>query len=129
MSPQVSVLLVSNPGRISDGLRTLLRTIPAVDTIYQATDGNSATRIIKENHPALVLLESRLFEGDMQRIASQIKTMPCETRYILLVDNLRQQAMAETTGVDTVLLSGFSAGEFLATVEMLLSHQTTLVDH
>jgi len=122
---QIPVLLVTNPGRIRDGLRALLRTIPQIGTIYQATDGSSATQIISKNHPALVLWESSLFKNDMHRISNRLKTVPPETRCILLIDNLRQQAMAELTGADTVLLSGFSAWDFLVTVEKLLPQTTT----
>jgi DNA-binding NarL/FixJ family response regulator len=121
---QIPVLLVTQPGRIRDGLRALLRTIPQIGTIYQATDGASATQIIAKNHPALVLWESKLFKDDMQHIANRIKTIPPETRCILLIDNLRQQTVAESTGVDTVLLSGFSAWDFLLTVEELLPQKT-----
>ena len=121
---QIPVLLVTQPGRIRDGLRALLRTIPQIGTIYQATDGSSATQIIRKNHPALVLWESKLFKNDMQCISNRMKSVPPETRSILLIDNLRQQAMAELTGVDTVLLSGFSAWDFLVTVEKLLPQKT-----
>jgi DNA-binding response OmpR family regulator len=133
MFPQIAVqapvLLVTKPGRISDGLRTLLRIIPGVGTIYQATDGPAASQIIAENHPALVLLESKLFDNDMERIATQIKTTPFETRYILMVDHLREKSMADITGADTVLLSGFSAEEFLVTVEKLLPQKTVVANY
>jgi DNA-binding NarL/FixJ family response regulator len=121
---QIPVLLVTSPGRIRDGLRALLRTIPQIGTIYQAADGASATQIISKKHPRLVLWESKLFRNDMHRISNRIKTIPPETRCILLIDNLRQQSMAEATGVDTVLLSGFSAWDFLVTVEKLLPQRT-----
>jgi DNA-binding NarL/FixJ family response regulator len=121
---KISVLLVTNPGRIRDGLRALLRTIPEIGTIYQATDESSATQMITKNQPTLVLWESNLFKNDMHRISNQIKTVPAETRCILLVDNIRQQSMAEMTGADTVLLFGFSAWDFLVTVEKLLPQKT-----
>jgi len=117
---QIPVLLVTNPGRIRDGLRTLLRTIPEIGTIYQATDGPSVSQIITKNHPALVLMDSKLFKTDMP---GQIKTISPETRCILMIDNLQQQSMANGTDVDTVMFSGFSAREFLVTVESLLSNE------
>ena len=122
---QIPVLLVTNPGRIRDGLRALLRTIPQIGTIYQATDGSAATQIITKNQPMLVLWESKLFKDDVHSISNQIKTVPSGTRCILLIDNLRQQSLAELTGIDTVLLSGFSAWDFLVTVEKLLPQKVT----
>ena len=118
---QTPVLLVTHPGRIQDGLRALLRTIPKVGTIYQAADGASASQIILKNHPALVLLDSKLSQIDIANISSQLKTIAPDTRCILMVDNMHQQTNDPLPHVDTVLLSGFSAWDFLMTVEKLLS--------
>jgi chemotaxis response regulator CheB len=117
---QISVLLVTNPGRIRDGLRALLRTIPQIETIYQATDESSASVIIARDHPALVLMDSKCFTSDM---ASRVKLISPKARCILMIDNLQQQSIANGTDVDTVMLSGFSAWEFLMTVENLLSEE------
>jgi DNA-binding NarL/FixJ family response regulator len=117
------VLIVAHPGRIRDGLRALLRAIPEIGTVLQANDSPSASQIIAEYHPDLVLIDSKLVNSDIQSMPKKIKAMSPETRCILLVDNLQQQAMADVTGADTVLLSGFSAWEFMVTVEKLLSRE------
>jgi DNA-binding NarL/FixJ family response regulator len=117
------VLIVAHPGRIRDGLRALLRAIPEIGAILQANDSPSASQIIAEHHPDLVLIDSKLVNNDIQNMPQKIKAMSPETRCILLVDNLQQQAMADVTDADTVLLSGFSAWEFLVTVEELLSRE------
>ncbi len=118
---QISVLLITHPGRIQDGLRALLRTIPQIGPIYQAADSSSAAGIIQQHHPALVLLDSKLIQNDMTDIACRIKTMSPETRCVLLVDNPHQPTKAQTTCADTILLSGFSAWNFLKKVENLLT--------
>jgi DNA-binding NarL/FixJ family response regulator len=117
------VLIVAHPGRIRDGLRALLRAIPEIGTVLQANDSPSASQIIAEYHPDLVLIDSKLVSSDTQSMPKKIKAMSPETRCILLVDNLQQQAIADGTGADTVLLSGFSAWEFMVTVEKLLPQE------
>jgi DNA-binding NarL/FixJ family response regulator len=120
IAPQTSVLLITHPGRIQDGLRALLRTIPEIGDIYQATDESSASVIIARDHPALVLMDSKCFTSDM---ASRVKSISPKARCILMIDNLQQQSIANGADVDTVMLSGFSAWEFLMTVENLLSEE------
>ena len=115
------VLIIAHPGRIRDGLRALLRAIPEIGAILQANDSPSASQIIAEYHPDLVLIDSKLVNSNIQSMPKEIKAMSPHTRCILLVDNLQQQSMADVTGADTVLLSGFSAWEFMVTVEELLS--------
>jgi DNA-binding NarL/FixJ family response regulator len=115
------VLIVARPGRIRDGLRALLRAIPEIGAILQANDSPSASQIISEYHPDLVLIDSKLVNSDIKSMPEEIKAMSPHTRCILLVDNFQQQSMADVTGADTVLLSGFSAWEFMVTVEKLLS--------
>ena len=114
-------LIVASPGRIRDGLRIMLRAVPRVEIILQANDGPSALPIIAESHPALVLLDSKLANNDIQSVSRQIKQESPNTRCIMLVDNIQQQWMAKIADADTVLTIGCPAGEFLDTVEGLLS--------
>ncbi|MBN1217749.1 MAG: hypothetical protein JXM69_02380 [Anaerolineae bacterium] len=114
-------LIVASPGRIRDGLRTLLRAVPRIETIFQASDGPSASRIIKDWHPALVLLDSKLANNDIQSVSRQIKTESPQTRCIMLVDHAQQQWMAKIAEADSVLTIGCPAGEFFTTVEGVLA--------
>jgi DNA-binding NarL/FixJ family response regulator len=114
-------LIVANPGRIRDGLRTMLRAMPRLEPILQASDGPAALEIIEKNHPALVLLDSALANNDLQSVSRQIKSQSPHIRCILLVDNARQQWLAKVADADRVLTIGCPAGEFFATVEQLLA--------
>lgn len=115
-------LIVAHPGRIRDGLRTLLRATPRIETVFQADDGPSALKIITEYHPALVLLDSKLANNDIQSVSRHIKTESPQTRCIILVDHARQQWMAKVADADSVLPVGCPAGEFFATVEGVLAY-------
>ena len=118
---KMPALIVANPGRIRDGLKTLLRAVPNIETIFQANDGPSALAIIIEHQPALVLLDSKLANNDLQSVSRQIKTESPQTRCIMLVDNVQQRWMAKIADADSVLPVGCPAGEFFDTVEGLLS--------
>ena len=115
-----AALIVARPSRIRDGLRALLKAVPEIGGVFQANDGPSALNIIVERQPALVLLDFKLANNDIQNIARQIRAESPQTRCIIIVDNNRQRWMAKVADVDSVLLRGFSAEELFTTIEELL---------
>jgi DNA-binding NarL/FixJ family response regulator len=116
----VPVLIVANPGRIRDGLKAMLRAIPRIEIVLQANDGPAALKIIAECQPALVLLDSKLANNDIQSVSRQIKAKSPQTRCIVLIDNARQQWMAKVADADSALTIGCPAGEFFTAIEGLL---------
>jgi CheY-like chemotaxis protein len=120
LNSNAPALIVASPGRIRDGLKTMLRAIPRIENVLQANDGPAAIKIITEYHPVLVLLDSHLANNDIQSVSRQIKAKSPHTRCIMLVDNARQQWMAKVADADRVLTIGCPAGEFFAAIEGLL---------
>jgi DNA-binding NarL/FixJ family response regulator len=120
VNPSAPALIVASPGRIRDGLKTMLRAIPRIESVLQANDGPAALKIITEHHPVLVLLDSHLANNDIQSVSRQIKANSPQTRCVMLVDNARQQWMAKVADADRVLTIGCPAGEFFAAIEGLL---------
>lgn len=119
-------LIVANPGRIRDSLKTMLRAVPSIKTVYQANDAPTASKIITEYHPSLVLLDSKLANNDIQSVSRQIKTESPQTRFVVLVDNIQQQWMAKVADADTVLAIGCPAAKFFTTIEELLAQEATI---
>ena len=118
-------LIVASPGRIRDSLTTMLRAVPCIRTIYLANDGPSASKIIADYRPALVLLDSKLANNDIQSVSRQIKATSPQTRCVMLVDNVHQQWMAKIADADTALTIGCPATKFFTTIEGLLAQSTT----
>jgi len=130
LPPQVNhfapALIVASPGRIRDSLKTMLRAVPNIETVYQANDAPTASKIITEYHPSLVLLDSKLANNDIQSVSRQIKIESPQTRFVVLVDNIQQQWMAKVADADTVLAIGCPATIFFTTIEGLLSQESTI---
>jgi DNA-binding NarL/FixJ family response regulator len=114
-------LIVASPGRIRDSFKIMLRAVPRIQTILQANDGPSASKIIAEYHPVLVLLDSRLANNDIQSVSRQIKAKSPQTRCVMLVDNFQQQWMAKIADADTVLPIACPAAKFFTVIEGLLA--------
>lgn len=122
MADQFTAFVVAKPGRIRDGLIALLRAIPEIGTIEPL--GNDASVLARlSHHPqTLVLLDARLMNQEVWTVIKQVKSHQPQVhcKYLVLADNNFQQRMAVAAGADGVLLAGFPANEFFATVENLL---------
>jgi DNA-binding NarL/FixJ family response regulator len=117
---RVSALIVARPGRMRNGLRALLRTIPRIEIVGQVDQGSAALGMVTLERSALVLLDSSLPFEEMRMALKQIKAEWPQTRCIVLVDNLQQQGMAQAAGADGVLLKGFAAETLFMTIDEVL---------
>ena len=120
MDNPVLALIVAHPGPVRDGLRALLTAIPQVESSKEVDDASSALRIVKEHHPALVLISVDLSGDEVWDLLRQIKAERPQTRSILLVNDVHQQRLAQAAGADGVLLEGSPASKLSATIKSLL---------
>jgi DNA-binding NarL/FixJ family response regulator len=119
-------LVAAQPGRMRDGLRTLLAAMPLIDGIEQADDGASALRMIAERRPTLVLLDTNLPDDEVWVVLRRIKAQRLQTRCLVMADTSQQRQTALVTGADGVLIKGFSTRELFAAIEELLSGLTLI---
>lgn len=120
MANKLTLLIVARPGRIRDGLRTLLKTMPQIKRIDQVDNTPAALRIMAELHPPLVLLGTDQSQESIDTISRQAKIGDPPSRCVVLVDTVEHRTLATAAGVDQVLLAGVTTTEFLAAVEQLL---------
>ena len=120
MDNPVLALIVAHPGPVRDGLRALLTAIPQVESSKEVDDASSALRIVKEHHPALVLISTDLSGDEVWDLLRQIKAERPQTRSILLVNDVQQQRLAQAAGADGVLFEGSPASKLSATIKHLL---------
>jgi DNA-binding NarL/FixJ family response regulator len=117
---RMSTLIVARPGRMREGLRALLRTMPKIKIVGHVDQGSAALEMVTRERPALVLLNSSLPFEETWMALKQIKAEWPQTRCIVLVDNLQQQGMAQAAGADGVLLKGFAAETLFMTIDEVL---------
>ena len=116
----MSALIVARPGRMREGLRALLRTIPRIKIVEQVDRGSAALAMVTQKRSTLVLLDSSLPSEEMWTAVKQIKAKWPQTQCIVVADTIRQQGMAHTSGADGVLLKGFAAETLFLTIDEVL---------
>jgi DNA-binding NarL/FixJ family response regulator len=118
---RVSALIVARPGRMREGLRALLRTIPKIEIIGQVDQSSAALEMVTQEQSALVLLDSSLPFEEMWTVLKQIKVERPQTQCIIVTDNVQQQKLVQAAGADGVLLKGFAAETLFTTIDEVLA--------
>jgi DNA-binding NarL/FixJ family response regulator len=113
------ILLAARPDRMRDSLNILLKSVLGVNIIGQASDSSTALKMISEQHPVLVLLDTNL-PGEGYAIVLQHIKSDGSSRCLVLADDVRRQRQARSAGADAALLKGFTTAELFETTERLL---------
>ena len=117
----ILALVVSSSGDLQNGLLALMTTISPISAVLVAENAKSATRMIENHQPALIILDMSLLK--VQDIIKQIKAQWPQIYLIVLVEDVAQQEDAKASGADSVLIKGFSVQKLVALIEDLLSQK------
>jgi len=116
------LLIVAEPGRLRDGLQTLLDSFRALQPAVVLDDGRSALEAIQNGGPDLVILDHHVFGESTPEFVRAIKQARAQAYFIVVADRLGQFPPILDAGADEVLLKGFSAAELSTAVEQALSY-------
>ncbi len=120
MNSPMPLLLVASPGRKSEGLQAILRTIPEIEIVGQADHVYQTMAMIAQHQPSLILIDSSLTTEDILPALAQIKGGYPRTRCIVLVDNIKQQSASREAGADCALITGFSTQALHEAIDQIL---------
>jgi DNA-binding NarL/FixJ family response regulator len=115
-----TVLIAAGEGRLRDALRAMMISMPGV-SILEAGDTPEAETFLREQHPALVVIDCALPGNHTMQLVRMIQQLKPRARCFILVDNVLQQAAALRAGADEAPLKGEPAVRLFAQVEQLLS--------
>ena len=122
------VAIVAAPGHLRDGLAALLSAaIPQIEVVGHAGNRLSATKVVEEQSPDLILLEASSSSEEIQDLLRRIKTARPQIRCIVLVNDVQQrEAITKGAGADAVLVTGYPAAKIVKTVRQLLRQETLI---
>ncbi|MBU2665222.1 response regulator transcription factor [Actinoplanes bogorensis] len=80
----ITTLIADDHPMFRKGLRALLTTLPEVELVGEATDGNEAVRLARELRPRLILLDLHMPGGDGLTAIRRLTAEP-DAPYILVV--------------------------------------------
>ena len=84
MTKPVRVLLVEDHALVRAGIAAILRTLPGVEVVAEATNGHEALRLIKESRPTLVLTDISMPSLNGMEVLARITKEYPEIRVLML---------------------------------------------
>ena len=118
MPEQVTLaLIVAQPGPLRDSLQALMTTMPQIEIVAEANEPSALLRMGDRLRPDVVLLDASAPCSDVWAALRRIRATWPRARAIVLVENSRQQRLAEEAGADVALLKGFPAARLAAIIE------------
>ena len=104
-SPEkVATIIVARPGVIRQALRPALALVPQIEIRGEAGGGLSALSLVRQNPPALLIIDSGLPEDEILALQSHIKLEQPQIRCLVVAETSRQQAAVLAEGADAVIL-------------------------
>lgn len=113
MQTKTNVLLVDDQPRARNSLKALLSTLPGVDQIYEAGDGQEAVRLVQRFVPQIVLMDIRMPVLDGLEATRQIKAGWPRVRVIVLSMYTDRAEEALAAGADVFISKGEPAERLL----------------
>ena len=114
------ILIVSEPGRLRDSLRVLLKSRFPQAVIEQAETSVTALQLLAANPCTLVMLDAALPDEQAWQALECLDVH--RQRCVILAHSFAQQRQAWQAGANAVLLDGFTVESLCAALDAEAQH-------
>ena len=115
-------LVITRPGHLRNGLRSLLRTVPQIEIIAEAHDPSVLLKMREEIRPELIFIDASILDEANWMAITKLKAEWPQTRVLVLTENDQQRRTAQGAGADFMLPKGFPAAQLVNLIENSLIH-------
>ena len=134
--PMPDVIVISKQGTQRESLDVVMRTLQGNTINGNDANGNPAVEIgeiafidnlnealerIRLSEPSLIILDTSEEDGHMEKELEQIKVQFPRVKLLVLADIVPWQIYKKMTGLDGLLLKGFSSMQLMKLISKLLN--------
>lgn len=119
----IRVLIADDQPRARQGMKALLASLPRVEEVREAADGQEAVRLIEASRPDVVLMDVRMPNMDGLEATRLIKKRWPQVKVIVLSMYAEYMNEALTAGADAFVSKGASPEKLLAALETVTANR------
>lgn len=97
------VCLVSQPGLIQQATRAVLASLPGVTLVATASGALSATALVPEIQPDLLLIDANLPDEEIEALLAWVRAHRPELPCVVMTQTSRQRSQAQTWGAHSAI--------------------------
>ena len=101
---KIQTVLAARPGAIREALKSTLALFPRLEISGMANGGLSALALVRQQKPALIIVDPGLLEDEIAVLVQKIKQEQPQIRCLLLAETTRQQNLFLALDADAVIL-------------------------
>ena len=101
---KIQTVIATRPGAIREAMKSTLALFPRLEISGVADGGLSALNLVRQQKPALIVIDSGLLEGEITVLLQKIKQEKLQPCCLVFVDTTRQREMFLALGADAVIL-------------------------
>lgn len=116
----VDVLIVAQPNRFRDGLKSIIQALAWVKRVGTVADWTAVSDYVQCYHPALVIYDIKDLDSMTWLNAKAVRFSYENIKCIAIIDRAQQRSMAKAMATDAILLRGFSTDLLYNTMRPLI---------
>lgn len=101
---KIQTVIAARPGAIREALKSILALFPRLEISGVADGGLSALNLVRQQKPALIVIDSGLLEDEIAALLQKIKQEQPQLRCLLLAETTRQRRVFLALNADAVIL-------------------------
>ena len=124
----IRVIVADDQGLVREGLMTLLGTVPEIEAVAAARDGEEALALCAEHHPDVVLMDLRMPKMDGVQATQRIREQYPETEVVVLTTHADEASILDalSAGARGYLTKDSGIAEISRAIQAAAAHQTLL---
>ena len=100
---KIQTVIAARPGAIRDAMKSTLALFPQLEISGMADGGLSALNLVRQQKPALIVIDSGLLEAEIAVLLQKIEQEKLQLGCLVFVDTTRQRETFLAMGVDAVI--------------------------
>jgi DNA-binding NarL/FixJ family response regulator len=111
------LVIIDEPGRERDALRTMLASVQNIRIVEMLDSCSDLSQWMNNRYPDVVIIRERSVNEECKGLLMSLKTANPQTRFLVIAEKSEQVQALLAEGIDYVFLRGFTSTELFTLLD------------